>query len=477
MNWMEEVLKRKDDLLQDLKGLLSIESVKDASTSEPGKPMGQNVARALDYVLDMSRRDGYRVTNLDGYVGYAEYGESTSGEYVAALCHVDVVPATGHWTTPPFSPDIREGKLFARGAIDDKGPTLAAYYGLKIVKELGLPLKHNVRVIFGADEESGMECMKTYTKREKMPLYGFAPDADFPITHAEKGQINTRFLLKPDGNSASERQEGQLELVSFHGGGVENMVPESAAATISGESAALAELAAKFESYYTEQQLKGSSEVNGNQMTLSLKGKSAHGMEPHQGINAALKLFGFLRSYSFQADADRYIRCVDAYLTDDHLGIKLGIAYEDDITGPLTVNAGIFEFGADKQPFFHLNIRFPVTQDLPTILDTLAAKMDAFGFLVEEPDLKEPHHVDAEHPMIKVLQKIYAEETQLEPTLLTTGGGTYAAFMEYGVAFGALFPGREEMAHRVDEYIEIEDLLKATAIYARAIYELANLDA
>jgi succinyl-diaminopimelate desuccinylase len=42
------------------------------------------------------------------------------------------------------------------------------------------------------------------------------------------------------------------------------------------------------------------------------------------------------------------------------------------------------------------------------------------------------------------------------------------------VAFGPLFPGREEVAHEKDEYMVIEDLLRATAIYAQAIYELAK---
>ncbi|MED4962565.1 M20/M25/M40 family metallo-hydrolase, partial [Geobacillus stearothermophilus] len=58
--------------------------------------------------------------------------------------------------------------------------------------------------------------------------------------------------------------------------------------------------------------------------------------------------------------------------------------------------------------------------------------------------------------------------------LLAIGGGTYARALTAGVAFGALFPGRPDVAHQKDEYIEIDDLVKATAIYAQAIYELAK---
>jgi succinyl-diaminopimelate desuccinylase len=67
---------------------------------------------------------------------------------------------------------------------------------------------------------------------------------------------------------------------------------------------------------------------------------------------------------------------------------------------------------------------------------------------------------------------VYTEQTGEEATLLSIGGGTYARSLKAGVAFGPLFPGRPDIAHQKDEYIEIEDLVKATAIYAQAIYEL-----
>jgi succinyl-diaminopimelate desuccinylase len=99
-----------------------------------------------------------------------------------------------------------------------------------------------------------------------------------------------------------------------------------------------------------------------------------------------------------------------------------------------------------------------------------------YGFAIEPPNIKKPHHVDRNHPMIHLMQRIYAEETQLEPALLTTGGGTYAAHIPSGVAFGPLFPGQESTAHQQDEYMVVDDILTATVIYARAIYELANLE-
>lgn len=85
-----------------------------------------------------------------------------------------------------------------------------------------------------------------------------------------------------------------------------------------------------------------------------------------------------------------------------------------------------------------------------------------------------PHHVDKDHPFIQTLANVYEQQTGEKAELLAIGGGTYARSLDTGVAFGALFPGRPDVAHQKDEYMFLEDLWKATAIYAQAIYELTR---
>lgn len=65
--------------------------------------------------------------NVDHMAGHIEMGQGE--ELVGVLCHVDVVPAgdVASWTYPPFEGQVADGKLFGRGAIDDKGPTMAAW--------------------------------------------------------------------------------------------------------------------------------------------------------------------------------------------------------------------------------------------------------------------------------------------------------------------------------------------------------------
>lgn len=51
---------------------------------------------------------GFKVVNLDGHVGYAEYGDGE--EYVAALGHLDVVPEGDDWIYPAYGAEIHDGK-------------------------------------------------------------------------------------------------------------------------------------------------------------------------------------------------------------------------------------------------------------------------------------------------------------------------------------------------------------------------------
>jgi succinyl-diaminopimelate desuccinylase len=466
VDWYKEVLQRKESLLEDLTKILRIPSVKDLSNSDAENPMGKEIGEALTTMLEISKQSGFRVKNIDGYAGYAEYG--TGDEYIGVLGHLDVVPATGEWTSPPFEPTIREGKLYARGAIDDKGPTLAAFYGLKIVKELGLPLKHRVRLILGTDEESGMSCMKKYVEVEPAPIAGFAPDADFPMIHAEKGQINAKLALNED----LKTDNGEFQLLSFASGDRVNMVPGLAEAVLTGIN--IEQMEEQFKQFCEANKLVGKTELKGTSLLLTLKGKQVHGMEPQNGINAGTSLATFLKDYDWDEASTVYLRFL-ARLHQDYYGINLGINFSDEITGPLTVNIGIMHYKLGEEASALLNIRCPVKTNYDQTIENLCKTAAELRLNLANHRTSRPHHVEKNHPLIQALQKVYQEETGDEPTLLTSGGATYAKFMENGVAFGACFPGKEMTAHQVDEYIDVDDLLKATAIYARAIYELGNL--
>ncbi len=477
MDFERKAYEYADSIIRDLTDLISIKSVKDPKTSGAGKPMGEEIGRALTDILGKCRRDGFRIANLDGYAGYAEYGPEDAEDYIAVLCHLDVVPAEGEWSYPPYRLIVEDGKLIGRGVLDDKGPAVAALYALNILKDCKPELKHRIRLIFGTDEESGCECISRYKSVEKMPLCGFSPDADFPIVNAEKGQINTRIVL-----TARDRKidGGLYRLEEFRAGGIANMVAEKAEAVISGELENLVRLEKAFTDYCKKNNIVYAVivEEGSGRIILKAAGRTAHGMEPEKGVHAGLELAHFLAGVPFEgSNAEDFISCLDHFLYNDYTGKNFGVEAYDAGMGPLTINSGIQQYSAAGEKYFHINLRFPSCCKYEDIIEGICGKISDRGFTADRGGMtvKLPHLVPESHPMIGILKNAYRSITGNAPELISTGGGTYAAHMGNSVAFGPLFPGREETAHRADEYIYLDDLIKAAAIYARAMYDLGSI--
>ncbi|MCT8137273.1 dipeptidase PepV [Anaerobacillus sp. CMMVII] len=461
INWKEEVELRKENLLKDTCGLLKIKSVLDEKGATANAPFGEEINKALLFMLQKGEETGFDTKNVDGYAGHIEFGAGE--ELVGILGHIDVVPEGDGWSNDPYGAEIRDGKIYARGAIDDKGPTMAAFYGMKIINELGLPLSKRVRLIIGADEESQWRCVDRYFQTEEMPSIGFAPDADFPIINAEKGICDFEIVF-PNGS-----ESGTLRF--FEAGRRFNMVPDFATATL--HTNKTEELREQFSLFLQQNQLQGETTVNGKELTFTLFGISAHGMEPNKGINAGIYLAHYLQSLQIEGSGADFVAFIDQHFYNDSRGAKFGLEYEDEQTGPLTMNLGTMKF-EENSGKLGVNWRYPVTYNFEAGLMALEAIIAENGLVIDLKTHAKPHYVKEDHPLIQKLQQVYERQTGEKATLLSTGGGTYARSLKAGVAFGALFPGRPELAHQKDEYIEVEDLLKATAIYAEAIYELAK---
>ncbi|WP_425467084.1 dipeptidase PepV [Pseudalkalibacillus caeni] len=467
VEWIEEVEKRKDDLIKDLQNLLRIRSVLDEEKPTDDAPFGIGIKEALDFMLKTGERNGFSIKNVDQIAGHLEMGQGE--DLIGVLCHVDVVPEGDGWSSDPFGAEIRDGKIFARGAIDDKGPTIAALYAMQIIKELGLPLSKRIRMIVGTDEESNWRCVDRYFKKEEMPSAGFAPDAVFPIIHAEKGIADFELVSREHRNE----EELETELLSFQSGQRLNMVPDRALAEIKGSNQMMEQISGRYKEFLDQNSFQGSSSLNEEKLTLSLEGISVHGSEPDKGINAGLQMAGFLKGVPFQQKGLTFIGFLNDFMLNDSKGNKLGVAFKDEISGELTMNVGTMSFSKGFSKI-GVNLRYPVSCDFKVVQPKIQSAANKYQMDLHVIDHMVPHHVPKDHELIQTLQAVYREQTGEEPELLAIGGGTYARSLDAGVAFGALFPGKPEVAHEKDEYIEIEDLLKATAIYAQALYELAK---
>ena len=209
---------------RDLLALISYPSVQ----GEPDwrAPFGQDVRDALDFALGVAVTLGFRAEDVDGYVGLADL-EGYSDEQVGVLCHLDVVPARAEdWTVcPPFEPCVKEGRIYGRGALDDKGPTIAALYGAAVLADFGVPLSKTVRFILGCNEESGMECVKYYLSKFDPPECGFTPPPQ--PQGGQRGQHRARpgrGRVQPRYGAALPRRRGYnplpaRRLPGGHGGG------------------------------------------------------------------------------------------------------------------------------------------------------------------------------------------------------------------------------------------------------------------
>ncbi|WP_100487102.1 dipeptidase PepV [Sporolactobacillus pectinivorans] len=459
----------KDDFLRDLSSLLAVKSTKDAAATKEGAPFGPGPLAALNHMLELAQKDGFRTKNLQGYAGYIEYGPEDASDYIAVLGHVDVVPATGKWAHDPFTAHIENGTLFARGAIDDKGPTMAAYYALKSLRASELPIKNRIRLIIGTDEESGCACLVKYNELEPMSLFGFSPDAEFPLIFAEKGRIHVQFDIPDKGSEAAVR------LDTFYSGERINMVPDHAYAVLSGTEAE--KWTNQAQKLLQEKKIVFSAEKEGAGVKLTVKGQSAHGSEPAGGINAAFLLASVLKDVPFSSSEKAFIAFLADTLNNDFGGNRLGIAFHDDISGELTVNAGLSRFSSKKGGSVSLDIRCPIKADLRQITEKLTSAAEELGFSIGELGTSKPLYMDPNHPGVRILKKVYEDHMGLKDVkLMTSGGGTYAQYLDAGVAFGACMPDYPYTGHQVDEHVKVDDLLLASKIYADAMYELGNLE-
>ena len=460
IDFKQEVLNHKEDLLKDLFDLLSVRSILGTDITEE-TPFGSGPREALDLILSFGKRDGYKTKLVENKAGHIEVGQGE--ELFGILGHVDVVPVVeADWTSHPFKPEIRDGKIFARGSLDDKGPTMAAYYAVKLLDKLGVKWNKRVRVIIGSDEETGFRCVEAYFKHEEQPASGFTPDAMFPLVYAEKARATFDHKLK----FVDEDGQYNYKLVKFNGGQVLNMVIASAKAELEGE---VSDIKGKFENFLAQEKLEGEVEV-GNTIKLTLKGKAAHGSTPQYGINGATKLAEFLSTLGLDNNGKNFVDYIVEKLANDPFGEKLGINYSDDEMGEATYNYGILEYDLERKiGLVSTDCRHPKKFDLVDRLNGI--KVDNID--IEVTSTKEAHYVPKDDELVTTLMDVYRKHTgDTKNDAFVLGGGTYARCLKKGVAFGLLFPGKEDTMHQANEYLEVEDLLLATAIYAEGIYKL-----
>lgn len=449
MNWLKIAKQYENEFTEKTVKLLQIPTLLDHyDETNLEAPFGKEIRRALDYLLDTAKADGFTTLDVDHYAGHIEIGEGE--EILGILGHLDVVPAGGFWTNPPFSATIIDNKIFARGSMDDKGPTMAAYIAMRMIQDQKVKLNKKVRLILGCDEESEMRGIKRYLENQQMPDIGFAPDAEFPLIYGEKGI----YSFDITGEEPSDL------IQSIDAGERYNVVPDECKAILKKD------VKTEFHSYLENQGIKG--RVEGN--TYTVFGENAHSARPHLGVNAIFLMIEFLHSVT----SSKFLDLIHDYFVFDTAGKKLGIDFYDSEMKDLTINLAIISYH-DNEIKIGSNIRYPkgypFTENQNHV--TQIAKKYGFSYIAHKNNV--PHYVSPDDPLVKTLHSVYQKYTSDYTTpLLTIGGGTYARKLKKAVAFGPNFPGKEDLAHQANEYLIIDDMLLAAAIYAECIVKLAS---
>ena len=377
---------------------------------------------------------------------------------IAVLGHGDVAPAGAGWTAAaPFAGDVKNGRIYGRGTMDDKGPVVAALYALAALKDAGFAPSRRIRILFGTNEETGCQDMAWYrTHGGEMPVMGFTPDGEYPIINGEKGILNGTF-------ARTLHQTGAYRLLKFEGGTACNVSPAYAAAELSCPADAAGRIAAD---QVTVTPIEGG-------IRVEAQGVSAHGSTPEQGENAIGRLAQALAQLPLEGELSDCMAFLADRIGMETRGESLGLAMRDSLSGELTVNLGVASF-VDDTLSLTFSIRYPVTKTCDEVYPRVTRAFTLGGFAETQMHHDAALYVPPESELIRKLCKVYESETGQKAELKCIGGGTYAKSMPGLVAFGPIFPGDEVREHKPDEYMEVERLLQNAEIIAAAIYELAK---
>ncbi len=449
--WIDE---HQSEIVASLQKCVQAKSVETAP--EAKAPFGSEVKRCLTETLDLAKSLGFSIRDMDGYIGYADYGAGK--ETLGVMCHLDVVPEGIGWNYPPYGAVIENGKMYGRGTLDDKGPAIAVLYALAAIRTCKIPLKRKVRVLLGCDEESGWQCMAHYTAHEKMPELAFSPDAEYPLVNSEKaifrGTYKKEFASK----------------LKIEAGTRPNVVPGLAVATVPLSIERVQPVTDAYtwgSVFFFEVTKKGDTACE-----IVAKGLSAHASMPEQGKNALLALIDVLTKLPLEGEDAVTVNALKELFKLETDGRSIGLEAADD-SGTLTLNVGIMNWDETGIRELTLDIRAPITLPKAHILEKLDVGFAGAGLVRDSFSYTAGHYVDPESELVQKLLKVYEARAGVYLPPLKIGGGTYARAIENAVAFGCERPGVESPVHMPNEFISIEDLMFNTKMMADAILALA----
>lgn len=445
----DKILKYKDEILNDLNTLLSIESVADSMPGECDK--------ALEFVLNRAKEfglSGERVTQQSGHITLGD-----NGKLCGVLSHLDVVPAGNGWSVNPFALTQKDGRLYGRGIADDKGAALVSLYCLRALKDNGIEGKNTLRAIYGIGEEVGMEDMDGYFEKMPIPELAFTPDSEYGICFAEKGILQLE---------VSSKSNNSRIINQFASGKAVNAVPDSACAIIDTSSYDEEHLVQLANSSDGSFEFKNT--IDG--LMIISRGKAAHACEAEKGYNAAAALVDIIADAFDKSEIGSLCHFIDYAINKETNGRSLGLKMSDCVSGALSVNLAFLNID-DEYARAKFDIRYPVTVNGKAVLSQFKKVAGKSDLEVKVINHEKPLYVEKDSELIGILSDAYEAVTGEAPQLYSTGGGTYARKLDNkGVAFGPNFMDDDIRMHNSDESVDENNFFKHAQICLEAMYRL-----
>lgn len=463
--WLE---KHKDMLTRDICELVRIKSVADKDNLI--KPFGQGCRDVLDKFIEICGRHGLESENHEYYVAesYNPSWKNKKGR-IGLMGHLDVVPEGKGWTYPPYDGVVKDGWIIGRGAQDNKGPCIAALYTLLCLRDLGIEMHHDIRVLAGTNEENGMDDAVYYANKCRIPDFTIVVDSPFPLCYGEKGIVEA-WMISNDSFTN--------EVIHFAGGAVSNQIPSDAELVLQYHQC--------FEGILEKTDEACECRREGNNVKIQAKGIAGHIAFPDKTKNAISVLADFVLKRGLllekrDRDIMKFVLEASSYSNGD----GVGIACNDEISGELVCGCGIVKMQEHKVQI-NINARCPVTADGYEILDRMKTYISAKGFDLGKTRVLESNYYPKESQIIRNLSQTFQSVTGLkwEPQIFSAG--THARKIPNAVAYGPgclneltmpyePFPDGHGGAHQPDEAQSIDSLCLAIKIYVFAVLRIDTL--
>lgn len=413
--------------------------------------------RAADWTAERLRRAGatVEVLEVEGapplVVGELGGGPRT----VSAVQHYDVQPAAPLelWTTPPYEPDVRDGRVWARGATDNKGEFLPRLWALEAYRDAIGPLPCRVRFLVEGQEETG------------------------------SGALDALLDLRPGLRDADAAliEGGGLDLVGrpgIAGGGKGIVVFELFLRTMAHDAHSSLSVVLPNAGHRLVAALATFWDAEGRP---AIEGLDAGKRPPTPAQLAVIAVQDQQDLADIKADwgVDRFLGGLD------------GVAAMEALTFQTTLNLqGLWAGHTDPTPktvtpaeaHARLDVRIVPDQDPAEILAAVRRHLDGHGFTdveIREREGEPAWWTPPDHVVVALAAKVSSEVAGLEATLGVSMAGTVPMAQvcaRHRVPCTTLGAGRADCrAHAPDENIRLDDLAAAARMTGRFIDGLSRL--